>query len=88
MRAAPGTKGRSKRGAANGTKGSESTSDIFKVFRMIMERGFDPVIVFSFSKKECEELAEQMAPFDLNDDTEKKLVDSIFSRWALVVDGI
>lgn len=40
------------------------------------------VIVFSFSKKECEALALQMAPLDLNDEEERKVVDSVF--WNAV----
>ena len=36
------------------------------------------VIVFSFSKRECEALAMQMAALDLNSGDEKKLVDGIF----------
>jgi ATP-dependent RNA helicase DOB1 len=31
-------------------------SDIYKMVKMIMERNYDPVIVFAFSKKECEAL--------------------------------
>jgi superfamily II RNA helicase len=41
------------------------------------------VIVFSFSKKECEALAGQMISLDLNDEQEKKLVDGVFHRQAL-----
>ncbi len=40
------------------------------------------VIVFSFSKKECEALALQMAPLDLNDEAEHKLVEGVF--WNAV----
>ena len=40
------------------------------------------VIVFSFSKKECEALALQMAPLDLNDESEHKLVEGVF--WNAV----
>ncbi len=47
---------------------------------MIMERNYQPVIVFSFSKKECEALALQMSKLDLNDDNDKKLVDKVFSN--------
>lgn len=36
------------------------------------------MIVFSFSKKECEALALQMAPLELNDEAEQKLVEGIF----------
>ncbi|MQL76175.1 hypothetical protein Taro_008572 [Colocasia esculenta] len=46
-------------------------SDIFKIVKMIMQRQYDPVILFSFSKRECEFLAMQMAKMDLNDDDEK-----------------
>jgi ATP-dependent RNA helicase DOB1 len=43
---------------------------------MIMERNYQPVIVFSFSKKDCEGMALQMSKLDLNTDDEKKLVES------------
>lgn len=33
---------------------------------MIMERNFAPVIVFSFSKKDCEAYALQMSKLDFN----------------------
>lgn len=55
-------------------------SDIFKLVKMIMLRQFDPVIVFSFSKRECEGLAMQMAKLDLNNEDEKSLVDGVFSN--------
>lgn len=35
-------------------------SDIFKMVKMIIRRQYDPVILFSFSKKECELLALQV----------------------------
>ncbi len=38
------------------------------------------MIVFSFSKRECEALAAQMSALELTDAAEKKLVDGIF--WA------
>ena len=52
-----------------------------QVKMITMERNLDPVIIFSFSKKECEALANQMAALDFNDESEKKIVDSIFGRW-------
>mmetsp|Transcript_5957 Transcript_5957/g.15823 ORF Transcript_5957/g.15823 Transcript_5957/m.15823 type:complete len:1086 (-) Transcript_5957:281-3538(-) len=66
-------KASNKPGEAQGEK-----SDIFKITKMIMERNYEPVIVFSFSKKECEKLALNMAQLDLNDEDEKKLVDTIY----------
>lgn len=53
-------------------------SDIFKLVKMIVRRQYDPVIIFSFSKKECEFLATQMAKLDLNDDDEKANIEIIF----------
>ncbi|KAL3145466.1 hypothetical protein ABBQ32_003293 [Trebouxia sp. C0010 RCD-2024] len=56
--------------------------DIYKIVRMCMERNYDPLIVFSFSKKECENLAKQMVDMDLNDAAEKKVVEGVF--WNAV----
>lgn len=55
-------------------------SDIFKIVKMIMERGFAPVIVFSFSKKDCELYATQMTKLDFNTTAEKQLVDEVFNN--------
>ena len=46
--------------------GMRDGSNCFKIVKMIMERQFAPVIVFSFSKKECEAYALQMAKLDFN----------------------
>ena len=37
------------------------------------------VIVFSFSKKECESLALQMVGMDLTSENEKKLIEGVFN---------
>ncbi|KAJ6427799.1 hypothetical protein OIU84_023240 [Salix udensis] len=55
-------------------------SDIFKMVKMIIRRQYDPVILFSFSKRECEFLAMQMAKMDLNQDDEKANTETIF--WS------
>nr|XP_023019659.1 superkiller viralicidic activity 2-like 2 isoform X2 [Leptinotarsa decemlineata] len=55
-------------------------TDIFKVVKMIMERNFAPVIVFSFSKKDCELYAMQMSKLDFNTTAEKQLVDEVFNN--------
>ena len=54
-------------------------SDIFKLVRMIMERRYDPVIVFAFSKRECEALSAQMGDIDCLGDDEKGIVDNIYN---------
>lgn len=45
---------------------SPGPSSVFKIVKMIMERNFQPVIIFSFSKKECEAYALQVAKLDFN----------------------
>jgi len=42
-------------------------TDIYKIVRMIMERNYQPVIIFAFSKRECESLGLQMSKLDFND---------------------
>ncbi|XP_024395394.1 DExH-box ATP-dependent RNA helicase DExH9 [Physcomitrium patens] len=68
--------GKTQKGGKGGVPAEPS--DMFKIVKMIMQRQFDPVIVFSFSKRNCEENANQMAKLDLNDENEKKLVDGVF----------
>ena len=62
----------------------DTQSDIFKLTRMLVERGYGPVIVFAFSRKECEGLAAQLAAMDLNVTAEKKLVKGVY-RAAVAV---
>jgi len=76
--------------AAKGDKmgrkgGMKEGSNCFKIVKMIMERNFAPVIVFSFSKKECEAYALQMAKLDFNTNDEKKLVDEVFNNAMMVL---
>lgn len=53
-------------------------SDLFKIIKLIMERNLDPCIIFSFSKKDCETYALQMARLDFNSEEEKSLVEKVF----------
>jgi len=74
------------KGDTRGRKGGmKEGSNAFKIVKMIMERNFAPVIVFSFSKKECEAYALQMAKLDFNTNEEKKLVDEVFNNAMMVL---
>ena len=66
--------------AKNGDDGKNDTAnqDIFKIIRMIVERNYDPVIVFAFNKHECEKMANSLHKVDLCDEDEKKLIDTIY----------
>jgi ATP-dependent RNA helicase DOB1 len=70
------------RGRGGGVKATSKggQTNIFKIVKMIMERNFAPVIIFSFSKKDCEIYALQMAKLDFNTAEEKKLVDEVFNN--------
>ena len=69
-------KGKDKRLNKGGTKGP---SDIYKIVKMIMMKNYNPVIVFSFSKSMCEAYALQMSNLSFNEESEKAMVDKVFS---------
>ncbi|XP_022855367.1 DExH-box ATP-dependent RNA helicase DExH10-like, partial [Olea europaea var. sylvestris] len=58
-------------------------SDIYKIVKMIMERKFQPVIIFCFSRRECEEHAMSMSKLDFNTQEEKEVVDQVFKNAIL-----
>jgi superfamily II RNA helicase len=51
----------------HGDVANSGATDIYKIIKMIMLKNYNPVIVFSFSKKECEHLALKMSKLDFND---------------------
>ncbi|GAQ07878.1 ATP-dependent RNA helicase mtr4 [Aspergillus lentulus] len=59
--------------------GNEGPSDIYKIVKMIMLKNLNPVIVFSFSKRECEACALKMSTLAFNDDSEKEMVSKVFN---------
>eukprot|EP01135_Chromosphaera_perkinsii_P004186 Nk52_evm5s271 gene=Nk52_evmTU5s271 len=71
---------------ASGGKGGNKTnrgkgnSDIYRIVRMIIERNYQPVIVFSFSKKECEAYALQLSKLDFNENEEKEQIQEVFTQ--------
>ncbi|EXC12829.1 Superkiller viralicidic activity 2-like 2 [Morus notabilis] len=78
---------RSANGRAGGRMARERAasggSDIFKIVKMIMERKFQPVIIFSFSRRECEQHAMSMAKLDFNTQEEKDTVEHVFRNAIL-----
>jgi ATP-dependent RNA helicase DOB1 len=76
--ASGGVGGDKKQRNKGGAGAKNLNSDLFKIIKLIMERGLDPCIVFSFSKKDCETYALQMARLDFNNEEEKSLVEKVF----------
>ncbi|KAK4549673.1 ATP-dependent RNA helicase mtr4 [Oleoguttula mirabilis] len=62
-----------------GGKNKDGPSDIYKIVKMIMMKNYNPVIVFSFSKRDCENYALQMSQLAFNDESEKAMVSKVFS---------
>lgn len=48
-----------------------------------MERKFQPVIIFSFSRRECEQHAMSMTKLDFNSPEEKEVVEQVFKNAIL-----
>nr|XP_031861831.1 uncharacterized protein CI109_002660 [Kwoniella shandongensis]KAA5528903.1 hypothetical protein CI109_002660 [Kwoniella shandongensis] len=71
-----GRKGKTRKGGA--MKGEKS--DIYKIVTLIMRRNLNPVIIFAFSKRECEDLAMQMQKFDFNTEDEAATVAQVFEN--------
>lgn len=67
-------KGKTKKG------GEKGPSDIYKIVKMIMLKNNNPVIVFAFSKRECESLALQMSKLEFNTEDEKNMVSTVFNN--------
>ncbi|CAK8579420.1 unnamed protein product [Lathyrus sativus] len=74
-------------GKSNGRHGKSGPagagSDIYKIVKMIMERKFQPVIIFSFSRRECEQHAMAMSKLDFNTKEEKDTVEHVFRNAVL-----
>jgi ATP-dependent RNA helicase DOB1 len=72
--------GGKKRNAKKMGAGKGGPSDLSRIIKMIMERHYDPVIVFSFSKRECETYALQLARMDFTTGEEKALIGQVFAN--------
>ena len=56
-----------------------------KLINLIVDKGLEPCIVFSFSKRECESYALSLKACDYNGPEEKKQIDEIFSNAMLTL---
>lgn len=77
---AEGGGGADKKGSKKKKSNNKPTaaSDIFKIVKMIMDRSYQPVIIFSFSKRECEAHALAMSKLDFSSEDERKVIETIF----------
>ena len=75
---ARGGRGGKRKQRGGGPKGQ--SNDLHRIVKLIMTRNLNPVIVFSFSKKDCEKYALELKREDYTDDTEKELISQVYSN--------
>lgn len=51
-----------------------------KLITLIVSKGLDPCIVFSFSKRECEAFSMSLKNCDFNQEDEKDSIERIFNN--------
>jgi ATP-dependent RNA helicase DOB1 len=61
-------------------KNLSAKGDLFKIIKMIWVRNYQPVIVFSFSKRECEANAIQMSKLEFNTKEEQETVAAVYKN--------
>ncbi|CAP70516.1 uncharacterized protein PODANS_3_5840 [Podospora anserina S mat+] len=72
-------KGKDKKTNKGGDAPNE-TADIAKIIRMIVKKKFQPVIVFNFSKRDCEQMALKSSHMKFNAPDEELMVDKVFEN--------
>ncbi|ABN67937.2 Dead-box family helicase required for mRNA export from nucleus [Scheffersomyces stipitis CBS 6054] len=77
---ASGDKSKGKKGQTYKGGNKDGKSDIYKIVKMIYMKRYNPVIVFSFSKRDCESLALKMSKLDFNNDDERDALTKIFNN--------
>lgn len=60
--------------------GKGGNTDLHRIVKLVMERNLNPVIVFSFSKKDCEKYALELNREDYTDDIEKDLITQVYNN--------
>lgn len=71
---------KAKGGPPGGNAKKKVGTDVYRIVKLIMERQYDPVIIFSFSKRECEQYALLMSKLDFNTEEEKQMVEQVFKN--------
>lgn len=61
-------------------KNKKPTQDLVRVISLVMEKNLDPAIIFSFSKKDCETYALELAKVDFTNAGEKEKISEIYKN--------
>jgi len=60
--------------------GRGGNTDLHRIVKLVMERNLNPVIIFSFSKKDCEKYALELNKEDYTDEVEKDLISQVYQN--------
>ena len=72
--------GKKRQRGRGGGKAGGPMVDLRKIVKLIMDRNLNPVIIFSFSKKDCEKYALALNQEDYTDDVEKDLISQVYTN--------
>ncbi len=70
---------RKRKRSSKGGKQDQMTG-LQRIIKLIMTRNLNPVIIFSFSKKDCEKYALALNQEDYTDDIEKDLINQVYTN--------
>lgn len=59
--------------------GKDEPNDMSRLIKMTIRKKMNPVIVFNFSKRECENMAVSISRMNFNEESEKAMVRKVFS---------
>lgn len=62
------------------SKQSTTTTNLFRIVKLVMARSLNPVIIFSFSKKDCEKYAISLNKENFNDEVEQDLICQVYQN--------
>jgi len=71
---------RNSTGGNRGKGGKGQSTDLHRIVKLVMERNLNPVIIFSFSKKDCEKYALELHREDYTDEVEKDLISQVYKN--------
>jgi len=72
--------GKSGRKRKRNRSGKNQGSDLYNIVKLVMEKNLKPVIIFSFSKKDCEKYALDLHREDYTDEAEKDLISQVYTN--------
>ncbi|KAJ6238352.1 exosome RNA helicase mtr4 [Anaeramoeba flamelloides] len=58
----------------------QQSQDIYRVVKLIVEKNYDPIIVFAFSKKQCEVKAMELSQMSFTTSEEQEMIQFIYKQ--------